>query len=173
MLRTELIVDVQIAHGWSPGLIGEVVRAHAVYYAREWRFGAPFETKVAREMGAFVDRYSSARDRIFRAERDGALLGALTIDGSDPALSPGEAHLRWFIVMDEARGLGLGRRLMEAATSFLDETGYRTCYLTTFAGLDAARRLYEAAGFGLVREASSTTWGTTVLEQRFERSASR
>jgi ribosomal protein S18 acetylase RimI-like enzyme len=168
-----LLVDEQIVHGWSPGLIGEVVRAHAVYYAREWRFGAPFEIKVAREMGAFVNRYSPERDRLFRAERDGALLGSLTIDGSDPALAPGEAHLRWFIVVDAARGLGLGRRLMEAATIFLDAAGYRSCYLTTFAGLGAARRLYEAAGFVLVREAPSTTWGTTVLEQRFERTASR
>ncbi len=166
-------MDVDIAHGWSPGLVGEVVRAHAVYYAREWRFGAPFETKVAREIADFVDRYSPERDRLLRAERDGALLGALTIDGSDPALPPGQAHLRWFIVMDEARGLGLGRRLMEAATSFLDASGYRTCYLTTFEGLGAARRLYEDAGFVLVREAPSTTWGTTVLEQRFERSALR
>jgi ribosomal protein S18 acetylase RimI-like enzyme len=166
-------MDVQIANGWSPGLIGEVVRAHAAYYSREWDFGAPFEAKVAREMGEFVDRCSPDRDRLFRAERDGALLGALTIDGSDPGLAPGEAHLRWFIVVDAARGLGLGRRLMSAATAFLDAAGYQSCYLTTFAGLDAARRLYEAAGFGLVREASSTTWGTTVVEQRFERTASR
>jgi ribosomal protein S18 acetylase RimI-like enzyme len=173
MLRTELIVDVQIAHGWSPGLIGEVVRAHAAYYAREWRFGAPFEAKVAREMADFVERCSPDRDRLFRAERDGTLLGALTIDGSDPALAPDEAHLRWFIVVEAARGLGLGHRLMHAATAFLDEAGYRSCYLTTFAGLDAARRLYEAAGFGLVHEAPSTTWGTTVVEQRFERTGPR
>ena len=166
-------MDTEITHGWSPGLVGEVVRAHAVYYARQWRFGAPFETKVAREMAEFVDRYSPDRDRIFRANRDGGFLGSLTIDGGDPALRPGEAHLRWFIVTDEARGLGLGRRLMGAATAFLDAAGYESCYLTTFAGLDAARRLYEASGFRLVHEAASTTWGTEVVEQRFERPAPR
>lgn len=166
-------MHVEISHGWWPGLIGEVVRAHAVYYAREWRFGAPFETKVAREMADFVDRCTPGRDRIFRAEGSGSLLGSLTIDGSDPSLAPGEAHLRWFIVTDEARGLGLGRLLMRTATDFLDTVGYRSCYLTTFAGLDAARRLYEGAGFRLVGEASSMTWGTEVVEQRFERPAPR
>lgn len=166
-------MDSEITHGWSPGLIGEVVRAHATYYAREWRFGAPFETKVAREMADFVDRYCPDRDRIFRADGSGSLLGTLTIDGGDPALRPSEAHLRWFIVTDEARGTGLGRRLMAAATAFLDAAGYRSCYLTTFEGLGAARRLYEGAGFSLVSEAPSTTWGTQVVEQRFERLALR
>lgn len=163
-------MDVDIGQGWRPGIIGDVVRAHAAYYSREWGFGAPFEAKVAREMADFVDRCAPDRDRIFTAVRNNVMLGSLTLDGSDPALGQDEAHLRWFIVVDGARGLGVGRRLMDAATSFLDQAGYRSCYLTTFAGLDAARRLYEEAGFRLIREAPSMTWATAVVEQRFERS---
>jgi hypothetical protein len=42
-------------------------------------------------------------------------------------------------------------------------------YLNTFAGLDAARALYERAGFHLVDEIEGESWGRTMREQRFER----
>lgn len=155
-----------IERGWRPGLVGAVVRAHGEYYAREWKFGAFFEAKVAAEMGAFVGRYG-ARDALFSAWEGEIFLGALTIDGGDPALAADEAHLRWFIMADAARGQGIGRQLMQTAMAFLREQGFATCYLTTFAGLDAARRLYDAAGFTLESEAEAQSWGTQVREQLF------
>lgn len=160
---------VALRHGWAPGLVGEVVRAHAVFYAREWCFGPFFEAKVAREMGAFLHRYDPARDRLFRAEAEGGrFLGSLTIDGSDPdGAAAGAAHLRWFIVSDEARGKGVGGALMRAGLQFLAEAGFRSCYLTTFAGLHSARRLYEEAGFVLAGESPAENWGSRVSEQRF------
>jgi ribosomal protein S18 acetylase RimI-like enzyme len=156
-----------IERGWRAGVVGEVVRAHGTYYAREWGFGAFFEAKVAAEMGAFLARYG-ARDALFSAWDGEVFLGALTIDGGDPALADGQAHLRWFIMADAARGRGIGRRLVAAGMGFLREQGFAGCYLTTFAGLDAARRLYEANGFTLTREADAESWGTTVREQMFE-----
>ncbi|MBV9482857.1 MAG: GNAT family N-acetyltransferase [Acidobacteria bacterium] len=160
-------MGIIVQHGWRPGIIGDVVSAHTVYYAREWGFGPVFEAKVAREMAAYLDRYDLARDRLFRIDRDGTLLGSLTIDGSDPELPSGDAHLRWFIVADAFRGTGVGRLLMNAAQAFLDQAGFQSYYLTTFAGLDPARRLYEDAGFALTAERPSLIWGTTVIEQRF------
>jgi hypothetical protein len=44
---------------------------------------------------------------------------------------------------------------------------FASCYLTTFAGLDAARRLYEQAGFTLTHEEEADSWGTKVREQLF------
>ena len=76
-------------------------------------------------------------------------------------------HLRWFIVADGARGRGVGGVLMRAGLDFLAEAGFRSCYLTTFAGLDPARRLYEGAGFVLTGEDGAESWGTRVSEQRF------
>ena len=158
---------VAIHRGWRPGLVGAVVQAHGAYYAREWNFGAFFEAKVAREMGAFVARYE-ARDALFSAADGEVFLGAVTIDGGDPALAAGMAHLRWFIVSDAARGQGVGRQLMDAAMGFLREQGFSGCYLTTFAGLDAARRLYEGAGFVLTGHQAAESWGTRVVEQVFD-----
>ena len=161
-------MTTSIEHGWVPGIVGETVTAHAAYYTRAWGFGPAFEAGVAAEMGQFVRRYDPNRDRLFRAVRTGRLVGSLTIDGSDPALEAGDAHLRWFIVMDADRSAGVGRSLMSAAMGFLEAAGYRSCHLTTFAGLAAARRLYEAHGFRLVDAAPGETWGTAVTEQRFE-----
>ena len=164
-------MSVAVRHGWVPGVVGEAVRAHAVFYAREWGFGPFFEAKVAREMGAFLLRYDPAKDRLFRAGDEegggGRFLGSLAVDGGDPELAEGVAHLRWFIVADGARGRGVGGALMRAGLGFLAEAGFRSCFLTTFAGLDAARRLYEGAGFVLAGETEAGSWGTRVSEQRF------
>jgi GNAT superfamily N-acetyltransferase len=78
------------------------------------------------------------------------------------------AHLRWFIVSDAWRGKGAGRRLIHTALSFCRNRGYAQVHLWTFEGLNAARHLYEQAGFKLVEEHRGTQWGTGVNEQRFE-----
>ncbi|MBK5949828.1 hypothetical protein CH339_00610 [Rhodobium orientis] len=156
-----------IGYGWVPGVVGEIVRAHAVYYAREWDFGPVFEAKVAGGLAAFLERYDPARDRLVHAHDGDTFLGSVVIDGSDPELAPGGTHLRWFVVTDAARGRGLGRRLMDEAVGFLQSSGAASCYLDTFAGLDAARHLYESCGFRLTEEREATSWGTPVAEQRF------
>jgi len=164
MTGDALAIDV----GWRPGLIGWTVAAHATYYARDWGFPAVFESKVAREMAGFHDRYRPERDVAFSVSGDVGFLATMTIDGSDPALEPGLAHLRWFIVSDEARGMGLGWRLMREALGFLRQSGAKRCFLTTFEGLGSARTLYDRAGFRLASADTSMTWGRAVTEQRFE-----
>jgi GNAT superfamily N-acetyltransferase len=161
------VMSIEIEQGWKPGLIGDIVSAHGVYYAREWGFGQIFEAKVARELACFLDACRPETDRLFHATHHGRFAGSLAIDGSDAALPAGMAHLRWFIVADQARGGGVGRLLMTTALRFLAEAGFRSCYLSTFAGLNCARRLYEAAGFVLEHEQDAETWGTRVTEQRF------
>lgn len=160
-------MQVQIHTGWVPGIIGYTASAHARYYAREWGFGPVFEAKVASGMAAFIQRYDARHDLLLWAEVDGEMVGTITIDGSDPDLPEGQAHLRWFIVSDTARGLGVGRLLFEAALTHLSVAGFTSCYLTTFAGLDPARRLYESAGFALRDEQEGESWGTRVVEQLF------
>ena len=156
-----------IRTGWQPGLAETIVQAHAEYYAREWGFGAAFEAKVAREIAAFAARYDGARDCVFSAEDDGQFLGSLTIDGHDLDSAGNKAHLRWFIVSDAARGQGIGRILMNEAMHFVRAKGFQSTWLTTFAGLDSARKLYEAVGFVLREQFAGQSWGREVIEQRF------
>ena len=62
----------------------------------------------------------------------------------------------------------MGSKLMSKAIDFCNSKGYKKTYLWTFEGLDAARHLYETAGFKLIRQQSGVQWGTTVNEQYFE-----
>ncbi len=161
---------ILITHGYRPGAIADIVGAHIAYYAPTWGFGLTFETKVAVELAEFLQRYDAARDLFLCAtDADGTFLGSITIDGIGGHGAAG-AHLRWFITTDAARGTGLGRRLLTDAVAFCDAQGYAKTYLTTFAGLDAARHLYEQFGFRLHAETDADTWsGGSVGEQRFER----
>jgi len=79
--------------------------------------------------------------------------------------------LRWFILDDGCRGSGVGRQLLSAAVEFCDQQGFDAIQLWTFKGLDAARRLYEAAGFELTMEEQGSQWGSVVTEQQFTRAA--
>lgn len=157
---------VQIIAGHTPGSIDRVTELHAAYYQREWGFGRYFETKVATELAAFLERYDERRDGFWTAVVDGRIEGAIAIDGSQAATEG--SHLRWFVVSDALRGQGVGRRLMETAMDFCNSRGYGRVHLWTFEGLDAARHLYEKHGFRVVEEQTGTTWGREVLEQRME-----
>lgn len=154
--------------GYRPGLIAEIVRLHADYYSREWGFGLAFEAKVANEFSAFAIGFRPGAD-FFAARFDGAgrLLGTISVEA--PSQAEELAHLRWFIVADGARGSGLGRVLIREALDHVDASGFPATFLTTFAGLAAARRLYEEFGFGKVAETERDQWSGGVTEQRFER----
>ena len=150
-----------------PGTLGAVVSLHGRWYARHWNFGAYFEALVARDLGAFLAAFDPRRDG-FWVERDdaGAVAGSISIVG--PRASDAPARLRWFIVDEGLQGRGLGRKLMRDAMQFCRDAGHRCVTLTTFAGLDAARALYEAHGFRLTDEHVDSTWGVPVTEQHYD-----
>lgn len=158
---------VEISRGYRLGLIGRVTLLHATYYAKASGFGRAFESVVAAGLAEFCGRLDSPANEIWVAARGGELLGSIAIDGED--LGANAAHLRWFIVADGARGEGLGRSLLGRALAFVDARRVPETHLWTFAGLDAARHLYETHGFACVEERPGTQWGKEVLEQRFVR----
>lgn len=151
---------------YLPGSIGRIVQLHADYYQRLAGFGLPFESRVARELCEFCERYSSERDGLWLALQDGAIEGSIAIDGSHAEQNG--AHLRWFITSDTARGTGIGTALITSAMAFCKSQGYGKVYLWTFEGLGAARHLYEKFGFRLAHQQRGRQWGTEVNEQRFE-----
>ena len=157
--------------GYRPGALGRVTEIHAVYYDSNWGFGLYFERKVAREMAEFLGRFDAAKDGVWLAIDGDRVVGSVFIDGVD-ADTKG-AHLRWYIVSDDCRGRGIGKVLLRNAMDFCRQVGYRSVYLWTFAGLDAARHLYEGQGFSLAEEREDTSWGETVTEQKFVWKADR
>jgi GNAT superfamily N-acetyltransferase len=157
---------VEIRSGYLPGAIGRIVELHGAYYASHWGFGAFFEARMARELAEFVDRFDQKRDGLWTAIVSGRIEGSIAIEGSHAC--DGRAHLRWFILDPALHGQGTGRRLLGEAVGFCRRSGHRDVSLWTFSGLDAARRLYEQAGFRLAEERRGAQWGIEVTEQRFE-----
>lgn len=155
--------------GFRPGALADIIGLHARYYAKHWNFGLPFETKVGMELAEFVSRRDAEQDLFLAAYTPDGAVGSVIIDASGGG--PRGAHLRWFIVAEEMQGKGLGAQLIGRAISFCDQRGYERIWLTTFAGLDAARSLYERNGFVLSEETEIDQWSGGVQEQIFERKA--
>ena len=160
-------IESQIREGYAPGCIGDVASLHARYYAQASGFGVYFERKVATELAAFAEGLPAAGKNLWLYVDGARTLASIVIDGD---LDARQAHLRWFIVDESLRGMGVGRALLERALAFAD-AHYDETYLWTFKGLDAARHLYESAGFGLTDESEGRQWGSVVTEQRFLRRA--
>lgn len=158
-------ISDSIHDGYVPGCIGDVASLHARYYAQTSGFGVYFERKVASELAAFAEGLPAEGKGIWLYVDGGRVLASIVIDGD---LANRQAHLRWFIVDDALRGMGVGRALLERALAFAD-AHYDETYLWTFKGLDAARHLYESAGFVLTDESEGQQWGSVVVEQRFLR----
>ncbi len=153
--------------GYFPGAIGLITEAHAVYYHEHWGFDISFETQVGRELSEFMVAFQEDRDGLWIATEDGRFAGSVAIDGSEAGGTEG-ARLRWFIVVQDHQGTGLGKGLLSRAVEFCRQRSYPKLYLWTFEGLDAARGLYEGEGFRLCEEHVVDQWGRKITEQKFE-----
>jgi ribosomal protein S18 acetylase RimI-like enzyme len=138
-----------------PGDMGWVVQRHGELYWKEFGYDARFEALVAGIVARFVERLDARRERCWIAERAGERLGAVFLVRK----APGVAQLRLLIVEPAARGLGLGKRLVRACMRYARDKGYRKLVLWTQSELAAARGIYEAEGFKLMRREAHESFG--------------
>jgi DNA-binding MarR family transcriptional regulator/GNAT superfamily N-acetyltransferase len=157
--------DYQIRqHG--PGDPGWIVSEHGRAYADEYGLDGTFEALVARIVADFSDGYDANRERCWIAEHEGERAGSVMLV-KHPEM-PDVAKLRLLLVTREARGLGIGRRLVRECTEFARSVGYKKITLWTNSVLCEARRLYEAEKYVLVREEPHHSFGKDLVGQTWE-----
>jgi GNAT superfamily N-acetyltransferase len=147
------------------GDAGWLIERHAVLYAREAGFDATFEALVAEILAAYIRNRDPATERAFIAVERGRRLGSIFCVQSD---EPGVAKLRLFLLEPEARGRGLGQRLLDACLGFAREAGYRRLRLWTHESHRAACALYTRNGFRLTESRPVHSFGQNLMEQTWE-----
>ncbi|HWA37159.1 MAG TPA: bifunctional helix-turn-helix transcriptional regulator/GNAT family N-acetyltransferase [Burkholderiales bacterium] len=128
-----------------PGDMGYVVEAHGRLYAAEYGWDERFEALVAGIVSEYVQAYDPVRERCWIAEMDGERVGSVFLKKQ----SARTAKLRLLLIEPRARGLGLGRRLVDECIAFARAAGYGRMVLWTQSNLAAARHIYRATGFRL------------------------
>ena len=153
-----------ILRSHRPGDIGWVISSQAKAYAEEYGWDISYEALVAEICAQFIRNYDPSREHCWIAEADGEPLGSIfLVKGSNDL-----AKLRLLLVEKKARGLGVGRALVEQCVRAAREKGYKDMTLWTQSILVAARGIYQAAGFRRVKGEPHHSFGVDLVGETWE-----
>jgi GNAT superfamily N-acetyltransferase len=144
--------------------MGWVTSRQAIAYAEEYGWDIGYEALVAEICAQFIKNYDPAREHCWIAEAGGEPLGSVfLVKASDEV-----AKLRLLLVEKKARGLGVGRALVEQCIRAAREKGFKKMTLWTQSILLAARGIYKSAGFRLVKEEKHHSFGVDLVGETWE-----
>jgi DNA-binding MarR family transcriptional regulator/N-acetylglutamate synthase-like GNAT family acetyltransferase len=149
------------------GDVGWAIERHGQLYADEFGWNQEFEALVATLLARFATRHDPTSEQFWVADVEKKRAGCVFVVRSDQ--DPHAAQLRCLLVDPWARGLGLGRRLVEECLSFSKAAGYQRIILWTNSVLLAARQIYESTGFSLVEESPHHSFGHDLTGQTWAR----
>jgi DNA-binding MarR family transcriptional regulator/GNAT superfamily N-acetyltransferase len=152
-----------IVRSLRPGDIGWITHRQGLLYFKEYGWDETFEALVAEIVGNFVKTYNPKHERCWVADRDDEVVGSVFLVRETKDI----AKLRLLYVEPSARGLGIGRRLVDECVEFAKRKGYKTLTLWTNDVLVSARRIYHAAGFKLVKEELHHSFGKNLVGQNW------
>lgn len=145
------------------GDIGWITHRQGILYAQEYGWDGTYEALVAEILAAFVRNFDPESEAAWVAELDGEVVGSIfAVKKSDTM-----AKLRLLYVEPSARGLGIGRRLVDECIAFARAKNYQTLTLWTNDVLVSARRIYQSAGFVLADEEKHHAFGKDLVGQNW------
>ena len=141
-----------------------LVERHATLYARDEGFDETFGPLVRDIAEGFVASHDASLERGWLAEKDGQPLGTIFC----VRLNETTAKLRLFLLVPEARGLGLGKLLLETCMAFARACNYREMQLWTHESHEAACALYRKFGWQLIASKPVHSFGVDLVEQSWK-----
>ena len=148
----------------QPGDLGWIVHRQAILYAEEYGWDGTYEALAGEIVAQFIKNYDPNRERCWIAEKDGERVGGAFV----AKVSDDIAQLRLLHVESQARGLGIGKRLVEECVRFARQAGYQKMTLWTQSNLHAARHIYKQSGFQVVREQQHHSFGKDLTAETWE-----
>ncbi|MDJ0821310.1 MAG: GNAT family N-acetyltransferase [Paracoccaceae bacterium] len=141
-----------------------LVAQHGRLYALDEGFDATFAPLVEGILRDFEATHDPARERGWIAWEGDQRLGSIFC----VALDDRTAKLRLFLLLPEARGKGLGRRLLDTCMGFARDVGFAKMQLWTHESHRAACALYTKTGWRLVASKPVHSFGVDLIEQSWE-----
>lgn len=146
------------------GDFGWIIHRHGVLYAAEYGLNNRFEALVAKIIGDYANEHDPQRETCWIAEHNGRVVGSIFIMQESTTI----AKLRLLYVEPDARGLGIGKLLVNTAMNFARNAGYESMTLWTNAQQESARGIYERAGFQKIREEEHSTFGKNMIGETWD-----
>ncbi|KAM0304785.1 hypothetical protein HYE67_001532 [Fusarium culmorum] len=168
--------SISIEPGYRPGLLARCLEMHIIHYHPVNSWGLAFETSVAAAWADLIQRLeTNPRNQVFAAVQETddpaaftqKIVGTILVDAENMK-QPGTAQIRGFIVDERARGLGVGKRLLNAAMEFVQEQGFDRVSLYTSRTQETSLFLYNKAGFQIVEDVEKDLWGWKTNELQLQ-----
>jgi DNA-binding MarR family transcriptional regulator/GNAT superfamily N-acetyltransferase len=147
-----------------PGDMGWITHRQAVLYHEEFGWNEEYESLVSEILSKFIRNFDPNWEHCWIAEKDDEVVGSVFVMRKNATV----AQLRLLYVEPRARGLGIGKRLVDECIRFSRQRKYRTLTLWTNSVLKSARRIYEGSGFQLVKEEPHHSFGKDLVGQVWE-----
>src|SRR5262249_46666173 len=148
----------------QPGDMGWVTYRHGLLYSQEHGYDEEFEALVAEIVADFIQNFDRKKERCWIAEREGEIVGSVFLVKKSATV----AKLRLLLVEPTARGMGIGRRLVNECERFARQAGYKKIILWTQSELHSARHIYSAAGYRKIQEEPHHSYGKDLVAETWE-----
>ncbi|GJI91086.1 bifunctional helix-turn-helix transcriptional regulator/GNAT family N-acetyltransferase [Duganella hordei] len=148
-----------------PGDMAWITRRHGEMYTAEQGWDASFGALVGQICEDFERNFDPALEHCWIAEMGGQPVGSIALARSG---EEGVAKLRLLLVDEQARGYGLGSRLVDECHRFARAAGYRRMRLWTTDQQKEARQIYRSKGYVLVGEEPVHAFGQDMVNETWE-----
>lgn len=166
LLGDELPAAPVILRSLRIGDIGWMTHRQGVLYNEQYGWNGEFEALIAGIYAQYFAAPETPPKTLWVAERDGKIVGSIFVMPSEGL--PGSAQLRMLYVEPAARGLGIGKALIEQCVRFARDAGYERMRLWTHTIQESARRLYAGAGFEVVETGPHHSFGKDLVSEIWE-----